>query len=213
MEPDITNLFKEKNKSILLTTLKYDVEKNITSVLETMVNIFNNEFDTAITKVASIYEDSGNADSKKYITDTINQMKLDSYKEVEKLLNDKKQNLESILDQLDFTDQGFQEYYDAVSATTEVLKSSLKKYCIEEVQNEAIVSFKDNIETMIDVDKQSLALSRVEDYFTVRLYGKLESKLYMELELRDNNLLNKAREGYIRYHQIVEKTEDREEIN
>ena len=73
--------------------------------------------------------------------------------------------------------------------------------------------FKDNIETMIDVDKQSLALSRVEDYFTVRLYGKLESKLYMELELRDNNLLNKAREGYIRYHQIVEKTEDREEIN
>lgn len=213
MESDITNLFKEKNKSILLTTLKYDIEKNITSVLETMVNIFNNEFDTAITKVTSIYEDSGSTDSKKYITDTINRMKLDSYKEVEKLLNDKKVSLESILEQLDFTDERFQEYYDAVSETTEVLKNSLKKYCIEEVQKDAIFSFKENIENTIEEEKQSLALSRVEDYFTVRLYGKLESKLYMELELRDNNLLNKAREGYIRYHQIVEKTEERGEVN
>lgn len=212
MELDITNLFKEKNKSILLTTLKYDIEKNIASVLETMVNIFNNEFDTAIIKVTSIYEDSENMDSKKYITDTINQMKLDSYKEIESLLNDKKIRLEEILNHLEFTDEEFQKYYDMVTETTNDLKVALKKYCIEEVQKCALESFQNHIESVIDSLKQDLVLSRVRDYFTVRLYGKLESKLYMELELRDNNLLNKAREGYIRYQQIVEKTEDREQV-
>ena len=212
MEQDITNLFKEKNKSILLNTLKYDIEKNITSLLETMVNIFNNEFNTAITKISSIYEDGGASNFQKYVTDTINQMKMDSYKEVETLLNDKKVHLEGVLDQVEFTDIGFQVYYDAIVDTTEHLKDSLKKYCIEEVQKSALDSFEKNIESMIDSSKQSLVLSRVQDYFIRRLYGKLESKLYMELELRDNNLLNKAKEGYIRYQQIAQKTEERVEV-
>lgn len=212
MEQDVTSMFKEKNKEILLNTLKYDIEKNVTSVLETMVNIFNNEFDTAITKVTSIYEDGGNINSRKYITDTINQMKLDSYKEVEILLNNKKVNLEETLEQLEFTDIGFQKYYDAVAETTEVLKESLRKYCIDDVQRDAIESFQENIQIEICLEKRDVVLSRVQDYFTYRLYGKLESKLYQELELRDNNLLNKAREGYIRYQQIAQKTEEREEV-
>ncbi len=212
MEQEITNLFKEKNKSILLNTLKYDIEKNITSLLETMVNIFNNEFDTAITKVSSIYEDSGEINSQKYITDTINQLKLDSYREVETLLNQKKVQLESVLDIIEFTDDGFQRYYDEILTTTDDLKGSLRKYSIEEVQKSALESFEKNIELTIDSTKQELALSRVQDYFVYRLYGKLESKLYMELELRDNNLLNKAREGYLRYQQIVQKTEERVEV-
>jgi len=111
MEKDITTIFKEKNKAILLNTLKYDIEKNITSVLETMINIFNNEFNTAISKVCSIYEDGRNIDSKKYITEMINQMKLESYKEVEVLLNTKKEKLEGTLEIIDFNDEGFQQYY------------------------------------------------------------------------------------------------------
>lgn len=209
---DIASLFKEKNKTILLNTLKYDIEKNVTSVLETMVNIFNNEFDTAIIKVSSIYEDSGNCESRKYITDTINRMKLESYKEVETLLNGKKEKLERTLNTLEFSDSGFQKYYDDVSKTTEELKDSLRKYCIEDVQEQAILNFSQNIEETFPDEKCELTLSRVHDYFTYRLYGKLESKLYMELELRDNNLLNKAKEGYIRYQQIVQKTEDKADL-
>ncbi len=212
MEKDITTIFKEKNKAILLNTLKYDIEKNITSVLETMINIFNNEFNTAISKVCSIYEDGRNIDSKKYITEMINQMKLESYKEVEVLLNTKKEKLEGTLEIIDFNDEGFQQYYDVVSQTTENLKNSLKKYCIEDVQKTALDLFKRNIIEEIDDENRELVLSRVHDYFINRLYGKLEDKLYMELELRDNNLLNKAKEGYDRYQQIVEKTEDREQV-
>lgn len=212
MEKDITTIFKEKNKAILLNTLKYDIEKNITSVLETMINIFNNEFNTAISKVCSIYEDGRNIDSKKYITEMINQMKLESYKEVEVLLNTKKEKLEGTLEIIDFNDEGFQQYYDVVSQTTENLKNSLKKYCIEDVQKTALDLFKRNIIEEIDDENRELVLSRVHDYFINRLYGKLEDKLCMELELRDNNLLNKAKEGYDRYQQIVEKTEDREQV-
>lgn len=212
MEKDIATIFKEKNKAILLNTLKYDIEKNITSVLETMINIFNNEFNTAISKVCSIYEDGRNIDSKKYITEMINQMKLESYKEVEVLLNTKKEKLEGTLEIIDFNDEGFQQYYDVVSQTTENLKNSLKKYCIEDVQKTALDLFKKNIIEEIDDENRELVLSRVHDYFINRLYGKLEDKLYMELELRDNNLLNKAKEGYDRYQQIVEKTEDREQV-
>ncbi len=212
MEKDIATIFKEKNKAILLNTLKYDIEKNITSVLETMINIFNNEFNTAISKVCSIYEDGRNIDSKKYITEMINQMKLESYKEVEVLLNTKKEKLEGTLEIIDFNDEGFQQYYDVVSQTTENLKNSLKKYCIEDVQKTALDLFKRNIIEEIDDENRELVLSRVHDYFINRLYGKLEDKLYMELELRDNNLLNKAKEGYDRYQQIVEKTEDREQV-
>lgn len=212
MEKDITTIFKEKNKAILLNTLKYDIEKNITSILETMINIFNNEFNTAISKVCSIYEDGRNIDSKKYITEMINQMKLESYKEVEVLLNTKKEKLEGTLEIIDFNDEGFQQYYDVVSQTTENLKNSLKKYCIEDVQKTALDLFKRNIIEEIDDENRELVLSRVHDYFINRLYGKLEDKLYMELELRDNNLLNKAKEGYDRYQQIVEKTEDREQV-
>lgn len=212
MEKDITTIFKEKNKAILLNTLKYDIEKNITSILETMINIFNNEFNTAISKVCSIYEDGRNIDSKKYITEMINQMKLESYKEVEVLLNTKKEKLEGTLEIIDFNDEGFQQYYDVVSQTTENLKNSLKKYCTEDVQKTALDLFKRNIIEEIDDENRELVLSRVHDYFINRLYGKLEDKLYMELELRDNNLLNKAKEGYDRYQQIVEKTEDREQV-
>lgn len=213
MNNDIASIFKEKNKSILLNTLKYDIEKNITSVLETMVNIFNNEFNTAISKVCSIYEDGRNIDSKKYITEMINQMKMESYKEVEVLLNSKKEKLEGTLEVIEFNEDGFQKYYDTVSETTETLKSSLKKYCIEDVQKSALELFEKNIIEEIDEENRKLVLSRVRDYFVNRLYGKLEDKLYMELELRDNNLLNKAKEGYIRYQQIVEKTEDREQVS
>lgn len=213
MNNDIAILFKEKNKSILQNTLKYDIEKNITSVLETMVNIFNNEFNTAISKVCSIYEDGRNIDSKKYITEMINRMKMESYKEVEVLLNSKKEKLEETLEVIEFNEEGFQKYYNIVSETTEVLKASLKKYCIEDVQKSALDLFKKNIIEEIDEENRELVLSRVHDYFVNRLYGKLEDKLYMELELRDNNLINKAKEGYIRYQQIVEKTEDREQVS
>ena len=41
MDKDIKEMFREKNKVILLNNLKYDLDKNINSLLETIINIFN----------------------------------------------------------------------------------------------------------------------------------------------------------------------------
>lgn len=208
MADDIAILFKEKNKSILLNTLHYDIEKNRTSVLESMVNLFNHEFDTAITKIISIYQDADAKNTEKFITDTINRMKLDSYKEMELLLNNKRVSLEERLEKVTFDDVGFQSYYDAIIDTTNIFKESFRKYCVDNIQKEALSKFRRNIKKNVDKEKQELILARVEDYFMYRLYGKLENKIYMELDLRDNNLLNKGKEGYLRYQEIVSKTEE-----
>ena len=54
MDKDIKEMFREKNKVILLNNLKYDLDKNINSLLETIINIFNLEFDTAIKNILAI---------------------------------------------------------------------------------------------------------------------------------------------------------------
>ena len=51
MDHYILNMFKEKNRNILINSLKYDIEKNITSLLETIINIFNHEFDVGIKNI------------------------------------------------------------------------------------------------------------------------------------------------------------------
>ena len=65
------------------------------------------------------------------------------------------------------------------------------------------------IDSLDNVDKHDILLSRIQDYLFNRLYGKLENKIHMELTLRDNNLINKAKEGYLRYQEICSKTEEK----
>ena len=208
MNKDIIEMFRKKNKLILINSLQYDIEKNITSLLETITNIFNLEFDSAIKNINSIYEDAGLTNNK-FITDTVNKIKLDSYKELEILLNAKKETLEKSISNLEFDDDHLNNYYNIVLNTTKELKDKLKKYSIIEVQNNAYSLFKNNIINYHIGDKEELLLLRVHDYLLNRLYGKLEIKINMEIMLRDNNLINKAKEGYIRYQKICSKTEEK----
>lgn len=209
MSQDIMEMFKEKNKLILINSLKYDIEKNITSLLETVTNIFNNEFDTAIKNVVLIFEDSEFDKSNKFVISTINRLKMDSYKEIENLLEKKKLDLETNLESLDFCDSALQDYYNYVLATTDELKESLKKYSVVQVPDQTVSKFQDFINENIEASKRELTLQRIQYYLLNRLYGKLETKLHMEIMLRDNNLINKAKEGYRRYLEIVEKTEEK----
>ncbi len=209
MDHDILNMFKEKNKNILISSLKYDIEKNITSLLETLINIFNHEFDIAIKNIISIYEDSAYVGHYRFITDTINQMKMDSYREVEVLLEKKKIDLEEKISHLEFTEDKMTEYYDFVLETTKQLKDSFCRLAFDSVCKDAIVLFERHIQKNIVLEKRELTIKRIQDYLKNRLYGKLETKLHMEIMLRDNNLINKAKEGYVRYQEICAKTEEK----
>lgn len=209
MDKDIALMFKEKNKLILINSLKYDIEKNITSLLETIINIFNLEFDSAIKNIISIYEDAEFLNNEKFITDIVNKIKMDSYNEVEVLLDSKKIQLEEAISNLEFEEEHLQKYYDIVLETTKKLKEELNKYCISNVQKEAYALFENQIKEEVNNEKQELLLSRIYDYLMNRLYGKLETKIHMEIMLRDNNLINKAKEGYLRYQEICAKTEEK----
>lgn len=209
MDKDIINMFKEKNKQILINSLEYDIEKNITSLLETITNIFNLEFDSAIKNISSIYEDANISNSQKFITDVINKIKLDSYSELEVLLDNKKKLLEEAISKIEFDLEHTQKYYDMVLETTKNLKEELNKYSIVNVQKEAYALFEKQIMGESSIENRDLLLSRIYDYLINRLYGKLETKIHMEIMLRDNNLINKAKEGYLRYQEICAKTEEK----
>lgn len=206
MDKDIKEMFREKNKVILLNNLKYDLDKNINSLLETIINIFNLEFDTAIKNILAINEDSGIVNSDKFITNSINEMKLASYEEIEKLLNIKKETLEKSINQLEFEEESLNDYYNKIIDTTRIFKDSFTEYSITNIQNKGIELLNKFILDKVDEEKEELALSRITDYLKNRLYGKLETKIHMELMLRDNNLINKAKESYLRFQEISNKT-------
>ncbi len=208
MDKDLKEMFREKNRIIIINNLKYDLEKNINSLLDTITNIFNLEFDTAIKNIISIHEDSGIYHSDKFITNTINQMKTSSYTEIERLLWIKKDELEKNIDHLEFEESSLNDYYEHVLQTTKDFKKSLNEHCVINVQKYGLEKLNQYILKHVDEEKEKLALSRIADYSKNRLYGKLETKIHMEIMLRDNNLINKAKESYLRFQAISSKTTD-----
>ena len=201
MDKDIQNIFKEKNREILITNLKYDLDKNIGSLMETLTNIFNLTFDEAIRKIETIFTDENMLDQLKKITEIVNNMKFDSYRDLDDLINDKKKVVLNNIKSLKFTEKNMEEYYEMVFNTTknikEELKSSLSKILLD--GNKELVK-------LVKTDNKELVISRLNDYLNNRFYEKLETKVHMEIMLRDNNLINKAKEGYIRYQDICSKT-------
>lgn len=201
MDKDIQNIFKEKNREILITNLKYDLDKNIGSLMETLTNIFNLTFDEAIRKIETIFTDENMLDQLKKITEIVNNMKFDSYRDLDDLINDKKKVVLNNIKSLKFTEKNMEEYYEMVFNTTknikEELKSSLSKILLN--GNKELVK-------LVKTDNKELVISRLNDYLNNRFYEKLETKVHMEIMLRDNNLINKAKEGYIRYQDICSKT-------
>ena len=90
MDNDINDLFKKKNKEILITNLKYDLDKNIGSLFETVNNIFNLEFDVAYQKILSILKDGNFIDHDSEINKLLNQIKIENYENLDRLIQEKK---------------------------------------------------------------------------------------------------------------------------
>ena len=201
MDKDIQNIFKEKNREILITNLKYDLDKNIDSLMETLTNIFNLTFDEAIKKIETIFNDAKMLDEIKEITEIVNNMKLTSYRDLDTLIDDKKTIVLNNINSLKFTEKNMQEYYDIVFNTTKNVKDELKSSL-----SKILINGNNDLEKLINSGEKELVVNRLNDYLNNKLYEKLETKIHMEIMLRDNNLINKAKEGYVRYQDICSKT-------
>ena len=201
MDKDIQKLFKEKNKEILITNLRYDLDKNVGSLMETITNIYNLTFDEAIKKIETIFFDANIVNSIKMITEVVNNMKLDGYQELDSLINKKKNIILDNMKSLNFTEDNMNEYYEMIFSTTKELKEKLEKSLSSILKNG-----NKELEESINCSDKNLVISRLSDYINNRLYEKLETKIHMEIMLRDNSLINKAKEGYLRYQEICSKT-------
>ena len=96
------------------------------------------------------------------------------------------------------------KYYDLVFSTTKDMKERIaNKFndSIENIDRELNTYIVNNINTNTD-----LTVSRMNDYLKNRFYEKLVTKLHVEIMLRDNNLINKVKEVYLRYQDICSKT-------
>lgn len=206
MDDEIVQMFKEKNRAILITNLKFDIEKNIDALLETVTNIFNLEFEIAIKNVTSILLDSDLEKKEKQIIQYLNQMKLESYQKLEFFLLNKKDILTDAIDQLSFEENSMNEYYQLVSNTTQEISSFLAQ--LEQLPE--LITLIEKLESLTKLpyleEDSNLAKQRVSEYLNNRLYGKLEEKLLSAISIRDNNLINKAKESYLKYQDISLKT-------
>ena len=205
MNKDIDTIFREKNREILINNLKYDLDKNVVSLLDTITNIFNLEYDIAIKNILTILDDASIDDGASFVTKAINEMKLSDYNYVDEIVKNKKDILLNKIDELSFEEEDMNKYYDLVFDTTKKLKSDLN-YHFSEVFEASDIKLDMFIVDNTKDSEQDIANSRVTDYLKNRLYGKLETKIHMEIMIRDNNLINKAKESYLRYQEITNRT-------
>ena len=202
---NIDEIFKAKNKEILINNLKYDLDKNVENLIGTITNMFNMEFDTAIKNMLTILTDSNIVNSNTFVTKLVSEMKLKTYNHVDEIIKNKKNILASSIDNLSFDKENMDKYYDLVLDTTKKLKEDINTYFNEIFEENDIKLDMFIIDNTKD-DSSNLANSRITEYLKNRLYGKLETKIHMEIMIRDNNLINKAKESYLRYQEITERT-------
>lgn len=202
---DIDEIFKIKNREILISNLKYDLDKNVENLLGTITNMFNLEFDTAIKNMTTILSDSEIENADSFIARLVSEMKLKTYNHVDEIVKNKKDVLANNIDKLSFEEENMNKYYELVLETTKKLKENINTY-FKEIFEENDVKLDMFIVDNTKSNKQDLANSRITEYLKNRLYGKIETKIHMEIMIRDNNLINKAKESYIRYQEITSRT-------
>lgn len=202
MDNDIKLMFEEKNRNILITNLEFDLNKNIDSMCETITNIFNMEFDSAIKNIILVYEDYDIKLKEKELNKKVDKIKTIILNETMKNINLKRNILANLISTLDFKEETMETYYTKVEETTLNFKHLYSESSFIELR-------KSNKESLLDLLKNfdnANALIRIENYFDIRLFEKLISKIISEVSLRDINLLNKAKESYIKYKEICEAT-------
>lgn len=199
-------MFEEKNKEIIKNNLQLDIERNITSLDDTLINIFNNNFDVAIKNIISMYQDSRFQESSSTVIKLMNKLKMDTYGILNKLITDKKDKLINKILDIDFKEKDMDQYYNLVFSTTDEIKEVFSSDDIFKLKDKCISEFNNYSEKVLNDDAIYITKSRVNDYITYRLFGKIEERVNMEFTLRDNSLCNKGRESYNKFQDLTRKT-------
>lgn len=206
MDQEIISMFKEKNRSILIQNLKFDTERNIDSLLETLKNIIMNDFDIAKKNIKLIFDDYECEISDEKMCCILDTAQSESYKIIEEVICNKKNSIIRDIDELSFEEESMNNYYSLIDGTTIVIQKKLGTDIFSDVIfniNSKLLKFTNKLK---DENIKSLLENRIKDYINIRLYKKLEDKILSTVRIRDNNLINKGKESYDKYQEISKKT-------
>lgn len=206
MDKEIQEMFKEKNKEIIKNNLKLDIDRNINSLNETLINIFNNNFELAIKNIVSMYEDSYFLDSSSTVIKIMNKLKMDTYSIFNLFIEDKKNKLINKISAIEFNEENMIEYYNLVFSTTDDINKLMKNDDIYNLRVNTIEAFNKYCKKVLKETDIDITKSRINDYITYRLFGKLEERISSEFSLRDNTLCNKGKESYEKYLELTNIT-------
>lgn len=203
MDKDIQEMFRKKNREILIKNLKLDIERNIDSVEESLSNIFNYQFDTCIRNVSSMYDQS---DVDKEVTKAIILLKTKLFLALKNIIDKRKDALLDFVDHLEFKEEEMKKYYDFVFETKNNVLSFLESDEVKELLDSCVTSLDVINKTVFNEDLEKIVSSRIYDYIHIRLFGKLKTNILNEFLIRDNNLSNKGRESYEKFQELESRT-------
>lgn len=203
MDKDIQEMFRKKNREILIKNLKLDIERNIDSEEESLSNMFNYQFDTCIRNISSMYDQS---DVDKEVTKAIILLKTKLFLGLKNIIDKRKDALIDFVDHLEFQEEEMKKYYDFVFETKNNILSFLESDEVKELLDSCISSLDDINKKVFDEELEKIVSSRIYDYIHIRLFGKLKTNILNEFLIRDNNLSNKGRESYEKFQELESRT-------
>lgn len=203
MDKDIQEMFRKKNREILIKNLQLDIERNVEVVNDSLTNIFDYQFNVGIRNISSMYV---NCDLDKDVTKVMVPFKSKLFIALEEVIDKKKNTLLEQVGNLEFTEEEMQKYYDFVFKTTNDLKDFFESDKVAELLDNVVKALSELGQKNLSEEESIIVSSRIYDYIHYRLFGKLVERVNSEFLIRDNNLANKGKESYEKFQELESKT-------
>lgn len=203
MDKDIQEMFKKKNKEILIHNLEMDIERNLGILIDSLTNMFTLQFETAIKNIYSIYDEKI---AYKDVSRILTSLQKKSFDLLCKKLEDKKNLLLESLEKLEFEQEQMEAYYKIVFDTSQEILQFFECDVLENFKKDAIEKFHTQALSLFESSQLDIVFYRTRDYIMDRLFGKLKDKVQEELFIRDKNLSNKGKESYEKFQDLESKT-------
>lgn len=203
MDKDIQEMFKKKNREILIHNLEMDIDRNFGILMDSLTNMFCLQFETAIKNIYSIYDEKV---SYKDVSKILTGLQKRSFDLLCKKLEEKKSLLLQSLEKLEFEEEQMDVYYKTVFDTSQEILQFFELDDLEKLKKSTIEKFYTYANTFFESGELDIVSYRTRDYVMERLFGKLKDKVQEELFIRDKNLSNKGKESYEKFQELENKT-------
>lgn len=198
MDEELKQQFKIKNLEILKNKLKLDVHNNMNTLTLSLNHILDLEVSTAMNKTALIYYDADvrfNDGDQEEILISLGKKYIEVTKEYLKI---KKTDLIKTIEA--FTvDTDISTYYGVIENTELEVDEFLKEQLSSYIDEKLIVMINKLNKRYVSVAQKDFVLERLLNFLKDNFIRRLSSKTVEQINLRNQTLINNAKDNYERY--------------